>query len=88
MCNTIQTFLQYVEHHPNYEKAKEWMEKNLSDELVELYLGDKGDLFVLNYVSLKCCLKLNCPIYATFDKGTSGVPGLEFGQFEGKASWP
>ncbi|KAK2182925.1 hypothetical protein NP493_332g01000 [Ridgeia piscesae] len=35
--------LEYVEHHPNYEKAKEWMEKNLSDDLLELYLGDKEE---------------------------------------------
>jgi len=35
--------LEYCEYHPNYEKAKEWMEANLSDDLLALYLGDKGD---------------------------------------------
>ena len=32
-------YLQYCEYHPNYAKAKEWMEKNLSDELQAVYLG-------------------------------------------------
>jgi len=44
--NDVLTVLQYVEHHPNYEKAKEWMEKNLSDDLLELYLGDKGSVLI------------------------------------------
>jgi len=44
--NDVLSVLQYVEHHPNYEKAKEWMEKNLSDDLLELYLGDKGSVLI------------------------------------------
>ena len=30
--------LQYVEHHYNYDKAKVWMEENLSDEMLSLHL--------------------------------------------------
>ena len=35
---------QFVEHHPNHEKAKEWMEKNLSEEIQRLYLGEPGNM--------------------------------------------
>jgi density-regulated protein DRP1 len=32
--------LEYCEFHPNYEKAKEWMDKNLTDDMRDLYLGE------------------------------------------------
>jgi len=33
--------LQYSEYHPQYEKAKEWIAKNLSDDMRDLYIGGK-----------------------------------------------
>jgi len=36
--------LEYCEFHPGNEKAKEWMEKNLSDEVRDLLVvGDADD---------------------------------------------
>merc|ERR1712004_233237 len=35
--------LEYCEHHPNYEKAKLWMEDNLDDALAAMFLGERGD---------------------------------------------
>jgi len=35
--------LEYCEHHPNYEKAKQWMEDNLDDDLAAMFLGERGD---------------------------------------------
>ncbi len=31
--------LEYCEYHPNYQKAKEWMENHLTDDMKQLYLG-------------------------------------------------
>jgi len=33
--------VQYSEYHPQYEKAKEWIAKNLSDDMRDLYIGGK-----------------------------------------------
>jgi len=35
--------LEYCEFHPGHEKAKEWMEKNLTDEVKDLLLVGDGD---------------------------------------------
>lgn len=36
--------LEYCEYHPHYEKAKEWIAKNLSDDMRDMYLGENdGD---------------------------------------------
>lgn len=35
--------LEYCEYHPSYEKAKEWMEKNLTDDMRDVYLADDGE---------------------------------------------
>jgi len=36
--------LEYCEYHPEYEKAKDWMEKNLSDDVKDLFIsGDSED---------------------------------------------
>lgn len=35
--------LEYCEYHPAYDKAKEWMDKNLTDEMRDFYLGDDGE---------------------------------------------
>lgn len=53
--------VQYCEYHPHYEKAKEWIAKNLSDDMRDMYLGGKW------YVMLCCtCVYHNvmsCSLY-------------------------
>jgi len=41
--------LQYCEYHPHYEKAKEWIAKNLSDDMRDMYLGGKQKCQYLYY---------------------------------------
>ena len=38
---------QYCEFHPGHEKAKEWMEKNLSDEVKDLLLVGQFNIGVV-----------------------------------------
>ncbi|CAH1800585.1 unnamed protein product [Owenia fusiformis] len=42
-CGECSMPVEYCEYHPNYEKCKEWMAKNLPDELQDLLLSSKDD---------------------------------------------
>jgi len=50
--------LQYCEYHPHYEKAKEWITKNLSDDMRDMYLGGKQTVWCRNQANVGVTVQL------------------------------